>query len=189
MSFARRPLKRFALIIVYIFGGLLASAAQTPKPTEYQVKAAYLYNFGKFVNWPKAANGDPGNFVICVFGQDPFGSLLDSTVAGESVSGKPVDVERIAKRQDADRCRIIFISASEQARVRDILTDFAQLNALTVSDMPSFTSRGGMIQFVVRDDRVRFEVNLTAADRAGISLSSELLKVAAAVRKDQEPEN
>ncbi len=197
MSLASRRNKPLALTIVYMFVVCVfvaistpLCAAQIPKATEYEVKAAYLFNFGKFVNWP--SNGPAGgedDFVICVLGQDPFGASLRTTVAGEKVGGKPVTAKRIVTRDEGSHCRIIFISASEQPRLKQILTDFTPSNALTVSDMPDFTARGGMIQFVMRDNKVRFQVNLTAAERAGISLSSELLKVAANVRRDPEREN
>lgn len=191
MDLARRRLKHLALTVIYILslGFAPAQAAQSPKAAEYELKAAYLYNFGKFVNWPAAAaKPGAGEFVICVLGQDPFGPVLDSTVAGEKVDGKPVTVKRITLRDATAPCRIIFISASEQPRLRQILMD-APAAALTVSDIPDFAIRGGMIQFVTRDNKVRFEVNLTAAERSGLSLSSELLKVAVAVRNNQEREN
>lgn len=191
MDLARRRLKHLALMVVCIvsLGFVPGSAAQSPKATEYELKAAYLYNFGKFVNWPAAGAKQSGEeFVVCVLGQDPFGPVLDSTVAGEKVGGKAVTVKRINQRDGAAACRIIFISASEQPRLRQILMD-APAGTLTVSDIPDFLARGGMIQFVTRENKVRFEVNLTAAERAGLSLSSELLKVAVAVRKNQEREN
>ncbi|HWF37743.1 MAG TPA: YfiR family protein [Candidatus Acidoferrales bacterium] len=191
MSVSSR-IKHFALATVYIFVAFRTPlyAAQVPKATEYEVKAAYLYNFGKFVNWPSTGSaGGQDDFVICVLGQDPFGGGLQTSVVGERVGGKPVIAKHIANTEDGSHCRIIFISASEQSRVKQVLMDFAQSGALTVSDMPDFTARGGMIQFVMRDNKVRFEVNLTAAERARLNLSSELLKVAVSVRRDQEREN
>ena len=192
MSPAGRRTKHLTLTIVYILVAFFAPlcAAQTPRATEYEVKAAYLYNFGKFVNWPSnAAAGGADDFVICVLGQDPFGASLQRTVAGERVGGKRVTAKHISTKEDGSHCQIIFISASEQARLKQILTDLVPSNALTVSDMADFTVRGGMIQFVMRDNKVRFEVNLAAAERAGINLSSELLKVAVDVRRDQERED
>lgn len=192
MSLASRRTKHLALTIVYTLVAFSTPlcAAQIPKATEYEVKAAYLYSFGKFVNWPSNASaGGPDDFVICVLGQDPFGANLQTIVAGEKIGGKPVTAKRISTKEDGSHCRIIFISASEQPRLKQILTDFTPSNVLTVSDMPDFTARGGMIQFVMRDNKVRFEVNLTAAERAGINLSSELLKVAVGVHRDQGREN
>lgn len=189
MSLARY-LRQLALALTLVFAVSFPCFAQANKPSEYQVKAAYLYNFGKFVNWP--ANFAPPNkdsFVICIVGQDPFGTALESTVTGEKVGGKPVEVHRLSKKQDAASCRVLFISSSERDRLDEVLTDFAPVNILTVSDMPNFTSRGGIIQFVVIDNKIRFEVNLFAAERSNLNLSSELLKVAVAVHRAPESGN
>jgi hypothetical protein len=158
--------------------------AQQPKPSEYQVKATYLYNFGRFVKWPDTVPAGKGDtFSVCVLGLDPFGSILDSTLSGEALDGKPVLLRRISKPQDAGECRILFISSTEEKHLKEILTALDESGVLTVSDMPGFTRRGGMIQFVLEGDRIRFEINLTSAESAKLVLSSELLKVAANVRK------
>ncbi len=159
-------------------------AADHPKPSEYDVKAAYLLNFGKFVQWPSLAeqNGGSHSFFLCVLGRDPFGPVLDATLAGETISGKNVISKHIATPQDAGGCQVLFISTSEEGRVNDILHSLSGTPILTVSDLPRFSSQGGMIQFVMEQDRVRFEVNLMAAQQAGLSLSSQLLKVAVHVR-------
>ncbi len=150
------------------------------KPTEYEVKAVYLYNFGKFVRWPAGSNR-VGSFTICVLGEDPFGKALDSAVSGEKIDGAQVNVKRLASLHDAGSCRMLFISASEANRIRAVLQAIQQDPILTVSDVPQFTERGGMIGLVVEGDRVRFKVNLTSAQEAGLQLSSELLKVAVKV--------
>ena len=151
-------------------------------PTEYQVKAAYLYNFAKFVEWPQVMSSD-SSFNICVLGRDPFDSTFQTTIAGESIKGRNVLVKRIPRAQDGAGCQILFISSSEEARLKDILDVLDRMSVLTVSDMPQFTRRGGMIQFVTEANRVRFEVNLTNAERTGLTLSSQLLKVAIGVRR------
>lgn len=180
------------------FGGaaLLASLfcakcarAQQSKPSEYQVKAVYLYNFTRFVEWPaQKISSDSNAFAICVLGKDPFGPVLDSTVAGESIAGKRVVARRISKPQEALDCQILFVSASEDKQLKG---DLAALNAgvLTVSDIPGFSERGGMIQFVADGDKIRFEVNLSNATESGLVLSSDLLKVAVAVRKNARRES
>jgi len=171
----------FALAF-FVTTGLLA---QQPRPNEYQVKATYLYNFGRFVRWPGTVPAGKGDsFSVCVIGQDPFGSILDSTLAGEALDGKPVLLRRISKPQDAGECRILFISSTEEKHLSEILTALNQSGVLTVSDMPGFTRRGGMIQFVLEGDRVRFEINLASAESARLVLSSELLKVAASVKRN-----
>lgn len=164
---------------------LPVSRAQQSPPTEYQVKAAYLYNFGKFVDWSAtsvAAKGD--GFQICVLGQDPFGPALDVALARQSIDGKGVMARRISKPQDAVSCRILFISSSEDHQLKGIFTVLDGAGVLTVSDIPQFSQRGGMIGFTLDGNRVRFEVNLATAEAAGLTLSSELLKVAVAVRRN-----
>lgn len=160
--------------------------AQEANPTEYQVKAAYLYNFGKFIEWPSATSaGDL--FSVCVLGEDPFGATLDRTVAGENINGKKAVVRRFAKLQDAARCHILFISSTEDSQLGAILAALDGTSVLTVSDIPQFTQRGGMIQFVMEANKVRFEVNLTTVERDGLTMSSQLLKVAVNVRRTRQP--
>jgi hypothetical protein len=144
---------------------------QASKPNEYQVKAAYLYNFGRFVEWPaNAASAKANSFAICVLGQDPFGATLDSALASETIDGKTVVAKRISAPQDAVTCRILFISSSEDPRLKEHLISLRKISVLTVSDMPHFSERGGMIQFVPDGNRIRFEVNLTNTEEAGLTL-------------------
>jgi hypothetical protein len=172
-------------VVILVFLVTTGLHAQQLKPNEYQVKATYLYNFGRFVRWPDTVPGGKGDsFSVCVIGRDPFGSVLDSTLAGEALDGKPVVLRRISKPQDAGECRILFISSREEKHLNEILTALDQSGVLTVSDMPGFTRRGGMIQFVLEGDRVRFEINLTSTDSARLTVSSELLKVAASVKRN-----
>jgi hypothetical protein len=119
-----------------------------------------------------------------VLGQDPFGPVLDATLAGEALDGKPVVLKRIPRPQDATNCRILFISATEEKNLREIFTVLDESGVLTVSDMPGFTRRGGIIQFIFEGEKIRFEINLTSAENAKLVLSSELLKVAASVKKN-----
>ncbi len=159
--------------------------AQQPRASEYQVKAAYLLKFGEFVKWPPSTAADKNeSFTACVLGADPFGATLDSTLAGETLDNKPVVIKRISKPQDAAGCRILFISSTEEERLKEILTAIDQTSVLTVSDMPGFSRRGGMIEFVLEGSRVRFEINLASAENAKLSLSSQLLKVATTVRRN-----
>lgn len=156
--------------------------------SEYEVKAAYLYNFGRFVEWPpSAASGQGNGFTICVLGRDPFGAALDTTLAREKIDGKSVVARRVSKVGEAATCRILFVSSSEDKQLKEINAAASKMGVLTVSDLPEFLEQGGMVQFVVVDGRVRFEVNLTATQQAGLNLSSELLKVAAAVRGAARP--
>jgi hypothetical protein len=158
------------------------SRAQQQKPEEYQVKAVYLFNFGRFTEWP-ATTSKGDSFDICVLGRDPFGAALDDALAHEMIDNQKLTALRIATSRDAARCRILFVSSSEAPRVKEILTSVEKSNVLTVSDLPGFTNNGGMIQFVLKENKVRFEVNLAAAEKAGLRLSSQLLKVAADVKR------
>jgi len=157
-------------------------SAQTAKPTEYEVEAEYLSNFGRFVEWPATPAGE--SFHVCVLGQDPFGAMLDAALKGQSIGDAPMAAKRVATPEEAAGCRILFISASKSAQLQAILTALAPMNLLTVSDVSDFTKRGGMIQFLPEGDRVRFEINLSAAQKAGLTLSSELLRVATTVRRE-----
>jgi YfiR/HmsC-like len=164
--------------------GLPNMQGQHYKPTEYEVKATYLYNFSRFVDWPaKAAQAQSDSFAICVLGQDPFGPTLNATLADETINGKNVVARRIPSPEEAVNCRILFISSSEENQLKQILAVLDRTSVLTVSDLPQFSRRGGMVQFVLDGNRVRFEVNLTPAEHAGLTLSSELLKLATNVRR------
>jgi hypothetical protein len=171
-----------------IVWGLIAvpnSLAQSPKPTDYDVKAAYLYNFGRFVEWPPKVT-TMGTFNICVLGDDPFGRALDQTLARETIGNRSVAARRISRPEESIDCQILFISSSEAHRLTKIIDSLDRSAVLTVSDIPQFAQHRGMIQFVPDGNRVRFEVNLNATQHAGLTLSSELLKVATAVRRDRD---
>ncbi len=163
--------------------------AQTPRPTESQVKAAYLYNFGKFVSWQSDQAASRTGFGICILGKDPFGAVLDSTVAGESIGGRAITVERLSRIQDAAGCSELYISPSEETRLGAILSAMQRVDVLTVSDIPNFAARGGMIGLVKQQDRIRFEVNRKVVEQHRLTLSSELLKVAARVIETGRAEN
>jgi hypothetical protein len=181
----------FALFAILILGNAANTAvvlAQQSKPAEYQVKAVYLYNFGKFVEWPATAEKE-NSFAICILGRDPFGPALDSTLTGEKIDNRTMVARRIVDVQEAAQCQILFVASSEAARMKQVLASLGKSSVLTVSDLPDFSASGGMIQFVLDGGKVRFEVNLTAADKAGLTLSSQLLKVATAVKRDSPPDN
>ena len=122
-----------------------------------------------------------------ILGDDPFGHALDATLAGETIGNQKVTARRISNPQMSGDCQILFISSSEANRLSKIIEALNKNAVLTVSDIPQFSQRQGMIQFVMEENRIRFEVNLTATQRAGLTLSSELLKVATAVRKSPQP--
>ena len=176
-ALAKLPRCRLICRTLLIFSASL-SWAQGPRPTVPQVEAAYLYNFGKFVTWPPDRTTDADQFRICVLGKDPFGSVLDSTVAGELIGGRQIAVRRITHVQQAAPCNILFVSASEEDNLAPVLDEANRMHILTVSDLKRFAQRGGVIGLSVQAERVRFEVNRKAAERSHLQLSSELLKVA-----------
>jgi hypothetical protein len=183
----RRRFTPQGILAGFLFLAAYRAGGVEEKPTEYEVKAVYLFNFARFVEWPRHSpeeEEDEVRFTICVLGRDPFGSVLDRVLAGEILHGRRAATRRIASVQEASGCRVIFISESEKGRLRQVLGALREKSILTVSDMDGFAARGGMIQLVLENDRVRFEVNLTAATNVGLGLSSELLKVARGVRKD-----
>ena len=174
-------LSRFWIAVgaIAIFLPIATECARAQEhPTEAQVKAAYLYNFGKFVRWQTPTPGE--TFDICVLGKDPFHGALSSTVAGERIEGKSI-VARDISTVESSRCQILFISTSEESRLKAVLTAARRTNTLTVSDMPEFAEHGGMIGLVNVEGKIRFEVNIAAVNDAGINVSSQLLKVAVKV--------
>jgi YfiR/HmsC-like len=174
-----------AVAVAWALIRLPSVQGQHAKPTEYEVKATYLYNFSRFVEWPaQGRQGQSDSFAICVLGENPFGPALNATVAQETIAGKSVVARQISAPQDAVNCRVLFISSSEGTRLKEILTSLGTASVLTVSDLPKFTQRGGMVQFILEGNKVRFEVNSATAERAGLTLSSELLKVAVNVRRN-----
>jgi hypothetical protein len=159
-----------------------ANAAGEARPTEFQVKAAYLYNFGKFVRWPdSAAPSLDSPFTICVVGKNPFDDALEAAVAGQTINGHRVSLKNVTEVSKVAGCQILYVDGSETRRFKSVLNSVRRMPVVTVSDAGDFLDQGGMIQFVLVNDHVRFAVNLVAAREAGIQLSAELLKAATKV--------
>lgn len=155
-------------------------AADTP--TEYGVKAAFLANFGSYVEWPQTVRVDAEHaFMVCVLGQDPFGESLDKTFQNRSIQGRRVTLKRIQTVADAAGCRLIFIRLSDPAKLQSVLEALRGMPVLTVADTADFAREGVMINMRMEGNRVRFDVNLDAAESAGLKLSSQLLKLATQV--------
>jgi hypothetical protein len=153
-----------------------------PSPTEYEVKAAFLYNFARFVEWPAEPGHDPGApFVIVILGHDPFGAVLDETVAGKTVGGRPIEVRRVPRVDEAREAQIVFVASSERPNLTAILKALERPGLLTVGDSDGFALQGGAINFTVQARRVRFEINPAAAEQARLKMSSQLLKLATLV--------
>lgn len=167
------------LVATLLSGAGILSARQPANPTEYQIKAAFLYNFAKFVDWPARAFAGSPRLNVCIVGQDPFGPVLDDLLADEVLDGRPIRVRRIAlEGVAAEACHILFLPNVERSRTKDILSAVASRPVLTVGEADGFIGDGGVVNFYVETGRVRFEVNLDAAQRAGLSISSKMLRVA-----------
>lgn len=178
--FNSRPWQRLAAIaLLCAVSPAVLMQAQNRRPvTEYDVKAAFLLNFLKFVEWPPAEEGHQRtSFSICILGEDPFGPSIDRIVEGETVNNRPVLVRRV--RVLREPCEVLFVSGSE----RDVPAVLSELppGTLTVGEAPEFLQDGGMINFVIDDRRVRFDINRGAAERASLRISSRLLSVARTV--------
>jgi hypothetical protein len=157
-------------------------AIEAAPPSEYQIKAAFLLNFTKFIEWP-AGEGAGSTFSICVAGEDPFGPVLDQLVEGETVGGRKIAVRRIRAQGSADlpgSCEILYVAKQEQ-NIQAVLAG-AGAGVLTVGEGDGFLDDGGMVAFILDDRHVRFSIDLSAARKAGLKLSSRLLAVARTVR-------
>ncbi len=178
---ARRTLLLGMLSMLGMLAGGFDFPAVAAERPEHEVKAAFLYNFGKYVRWPKSTPEPDSAFVIALLGTDPFGAALDEMVRGNRIDNRPVAVKRVSKLSELGVCEVLFIGASEDARLESILAELPKAPILTVADMPRFVERGGMIGLVMSNRRVQFEVNAEAAERAGLMLGSQLMRLARSV--------
>lgn len=164
-----------ALALVLLLFVANASAA----PGEYRVKAVFLFNFSRFVDWPSSAFAAADTpFVIGVFGNDPFGKDLEEVARGEKVDGRPLQIRRVQSVAEAGDCQILFVPATAQAQLGDIVAALEHRSTLTVSDLDGSVQRGAMIRLVTDGDRIRLRVNVDAARAAGLTISSKLLRSA-----------
>ena len=180
-------LRRLAILIAILGMTLnLTSTADAQAgdadSSEYLIKAGFIYNFAKFVEWPSAAFAQPDSpIVIGVLGTDPFGNVLDRIVEDKKIGPRGFVVRRYKWGRDLKElkdCKILFVSASERAHIDEILLGVKGLPILTVGETPGFAERGGVIRFTLEDNRVRFEVNVDAAHQADLNISSRLLTLA-----------
>jgi len=174
----------FCLIAFFIF----APARAQTTASEYEVKAAFLYNFIKFVEWPPKTYSDRNvPFIIGVLGDNPFsnpstGNYLDQAVAGKIINDRKIVVKYSPRLADLTHCQLLFVSKSEHGRIKDILANVKGMTILTVGETDNFSQQGGAINFVMQSEKVRFEINVGAAEKAGLKISSKLLNVAKIVQ-------
>ena len=161
---------------------LVALSAQTASLPEYKVKAAFIYNFTKFVQWPEEAFEDSESpFTLCVVGKDPFGTALDP-LQEKTAQGRAIIVLRTHYLEElTTSCHVVFVSESERKRVDSIVEAFRLQPSLTVSDIKNFARQGGIMNFTKKNKRIRFEINVGAGQRAGLKISAQLLELATAV--------
>lgn len=181
---------RLRIFLFLCWGMVLAlpgvAHAQPAAPSEYELKAAFLYNFAKFIDW----SGDTravteSNFVLCTIGNDPFGQTL-SAIEGKLVRGQPLRLRRGIALEGLKGCNMLFVPESEQKRLPAILKAIQSYPVATVSDIDGFAEAGGMIELVLADNRMQFDINLASANRVNLRINPQLLKLARSVsgRKD-----
>ena len=174
--------RQMAVLSLNLIIGTAASlpgtaGGQEALPSEYQMKAAYLYNFAKFVEWPvKVLPPGDSELVIGVLGQDPFNGALDSTIENKKIERHPLRVRHFKSPREAKACHILFISGSEKKRWQEISDALAGSSVVTVSEnWDRFTEDGGMIYFFMEGRKVCFDINDEAARKAGLKISSKLM--------------
>ncbi len=178
---------RFLFLQIILFSSALIFPAVLPaqlRPSsEYELKAAFLFNFAKFVDWPPSTFAGPdAPFLVCVLGTDPFGGALDNALRGKVIAEHSAGVARVKRVSDISGCQILFVAASESHLLPEVLAKIRGQYVLVIGETDDFASSGGAIQFTLEENRVRFFINPDAADRAGLRISSKLLALAKIVR-------
>jgi hypothetical protein len=189
----RLMLRRLGILIVALSVSLswapeaITQARDASDSSEYLIKAGFIFNFAKFVEWPSAAFAQPDSpIVIGILGTDPFGAIIDQIVQDKKVGARGFVVKRLKWGADAKElreCKILFVGASEKAHIDELVQTVKGLPILTVGETPGFAERGGVIRFVLEDNRVRFEVNVEAARQADLTISSRLLTLARIIQQ------
>lgn len=151
---------------------------------EYEVKAAFLFNFTKFVEWPLSANTP--TFVLGVLGDDPFGSRIDQLIKGKNVNGRPVEVRRLKDPADARHCQIVFVALAERDKAAKLIAAVRGTPVLTVGETGDFVRLGGIIDLSMSDNRVNLLINADAAEQAGLKISAKLMSLAKLSKTDQQ---
>jgi hypothetical protein len=170
------------LAVLLALGSLPAADTRPAVSAEYQVKAAFLFNFAQFAEWPATAfPKTDAPIVIGVLGENPFGTYLDALVRGEKIDGRALVVRQCRDLAEAKGCQLLFVSRSEGRRLEEIVEKLKGRSVLTVSDVDAFATAGGMVQFVMESGKVRLRINVAAANAAGVKISSKLLRPATIV--------
>ena len=186
-------LRRLTILIVALSvslswaPGALAQDRDSSNSSEYLIKAGFIFNFAKFVDWPPTTFAQPDSpIVIGILGTDPFGAIIDQIVQEKKIGGRGFVVRRLkwgTDLKDLKECKILFVGASERVHIDELVQIVKGLPILTVGETPGFAERGGVIRLVLEDNKVRFEVNVEAARQAGLTISSRLLTLARIIQQ------
>jgi uncharacterized protein DUF4154 len=177
---------RFALAaLMWVAGGAARAAEDRAESLELQVKAAFLYSFAKFVDWPINPAGTTTTITFCVLADQPLFESLEQSVRGKNINGRSLAARQMGGPEDMHRCQLLFLGASSKKRAGEILDKLGDASVLTVGDSEQFTQRGGMIQLTKDASRFRFAVNVDAVGRAGLKISSKLLQLAEVVHDSE----
>jgi len=167
-----------------------AGAQEAPQAPEYRIKAAFLYNFTLYTEWPASAFEKADSpIVVAIAGEDPFGSEMDLAVRGKTVRGRTIEVRRYAHASDVTKCHLVYLANSQVDELPGLLRRFPEGKPLTVGETEDFARSGGVIRLFVDENKVRFEVNTDAAGRSRLKLSSKLLQLAKIVRDPGTPKD
>jgi YfiR/HmsC-like len=179
-----KGLRRLGTLLIFAIAFYApVTHSQGDERGEYELKAAFLFNFAKFVQWPPSSFPSPqSQFTICVLGDDPFGKSIDEMLRGKAIGEHPVIVTRCRSLPEAAHCQIVFISSSEKKRLPEILAALKGSSTLAVGETDGFAVSGGVIQFTLEEQHVHFIINVNAAEQAGLQISSKLLALAKVVR-------
>lgn len=183
VNIVRRAVTRFSAALAVICIALMPAATARAQVQEYALKAAFLYRFGLFVEWPSSAFSSPASPVnLCVVGEDPFGELLDRAVAGERINGRAIVIRRSKTVGRDAGCHILYIGGSDAQRGAPIIEAVRGSSVLTVTEARGSRAGAGIIDFVIADSRVRFDIDDEAAAQNGLVISSKLLSLALNVK-------
>jgi len=183
-----RLLASLRLFLLLAGAGALAIRPRGAQNREYDLKAAFVFNFVQFVTWPDSAFAEANSpYVIGILGENPFGSALEDMVRGEKVNGRPLEVRKVANTKEVEECHILFVSRSEAAGLETVLWRVRAKPVLTVSEIDEFTERGGIIRLYNAGNKVRFQINAEEARAAGLRISSKLLRLAEVVTTTKRP--
>jgi hypothetical protein len=176
MAVLKGPLR--GLLLPLLTASLFCASAGAQPPTEHDIKAVFLYKFTNFVEWPDSTWQGSEPFRLCVLADGPMTAAVERTMHGETINGRPSQTMAPATARDARRCHILFVGHTEMERGASMLAAIRDLPVLTVGEAEGFLSGGGAIEFVREGNRVRFDINVETARRAGLNISARLLQVA-----------